>query len=207
MNPEVTPYFTNGCGRCPLAGTAKCKVNRWPKILSALRSIMLQSDLEEELKWGVPCYTLNGTNVIMIGAFNDYCTLSFMKGALLVDGDNLLVKPGPNTQSSRILKFTEVQQVTAIETQIKAFVQEAIVNEKAGRKVKFKDFSDHEMPDELRFKLDSDPVFRSAFESLTPGRQRGYFLHFSSAKQPQTRINRIEKCVAKIMAGKGMQDR
>ncbi len=206
MNPQVDQYFTQGCGRCPLGGTPECKVHNWTQEMEQLRAILHECDLTEELKWSVPCYTFRNNNVLILSAFKDYCSLSFFKGALLNDEAGILEKPGPNSQAARLIKFTNVQQVIELEPTIKAFIQQAIDIEKAGRTVAFKK-NPEPMPEELEQKLEEDPVFKAAFEALTPGRQRGYIIYFSGAKQSKTREARIEKYMPKILEGKGFHDR
>lgn len=206
MNPQVDQYFTQGCGRCPLGGTPECKVHNWPQEMEQLRAILHECDLTEELKWSVPCYTFQNNNILILSAFKEYCSLSFFKGALLNDEAGILDKPGPNSQAARLIKFTNVQQVIELEPTIKAYIQQAIDIEKAGLTVEFKK-NPEPMPEELEQKLDEDPVFKAAFEALTPGRQRGYIIYFSGAKQAQTREARIEKYMPKILEGKGFHDR
>ena len=205
MNTDVDLYFTEGCGRCPLGGTPQCKVHNWPEELKLLRKIVLDCGLTEESKWGVPCYTYKGANVAIVSAFKDYAALSFFKGALLSDENNLLDKPGENSQAARLFKFTKPQQIIEIEDLIKAYIFEAIEVEKAGLKVEFK--KDLEpIPEELQTRLDEDPNLQSAFYALTPGRQRSYILHLSQAKQAKTRESRVEKCLPKIFSGKGFNE-
>ncbi|NMM47661.1 hypothetical protein HH304_04560 [Flammeovirgaceae bacterium KN852] len=206
MNTSVENYFVEGCGRCSLGGTPDCKVHKWTKELELLRTILLESGLTEECKWGVPCYTYHGTNVILLSAFKEFCSISFMKGSLLADSKNLLDKPGKNSQAFRLLKFTSPDQVTKIESDIKAYIFEAIEVEKAGLKVNFKK-EPEPIPEELSQKFEEDPMLKSAFDSLTPGRQRGYILFFSQPKQSKTRISRIEKCEEMIMNGVGLHDK
>ncbi|WP_417600456.1 YdeI/OmpD-associated family protein [Owenweeksia hongkongensis] len=205
MNTDVDLYFTEGCGRCPLGGTPQCKVRNWPEELQLLRKIALDCGLTEKSKWGVPCYTYKYANVAIVSAFKDYAALSFFKGALLSDENNLLDKPGENSQAARLFKFTKPQQIIEIEDLIKAYIFEAVEVEKAGLKVEFK--KDLEpIPEELQNRLDEDPNLQSAFYSLTPGRQRSYILHISQAKQAKTRESRVEKCLPKIFSGKGFNE-
>lgn len=206
MNPKVDQYLAEGCGRCSLGGTPACKVHTWPEELKRLRAIVLDCGLMEELKWGVPCYTYEGQNVLLVSAFKEFAALSFFKGALLNDPHQLLVKPGENSQASRYLKFTSVEEIDEQESILKAYVLEAVKVEKAGLKVEFKK-NPEPVPEELQQKLDEDPFFRTAFEELTPGRQRGYIIYFSQAKQSKTRVSRIEKCVPKILNGEGLHDK
>lgn len=206
MNPQIDTYLTDGCGRCPLGGTPECKVHNWPNELRYLRSIVLECGLTEELKWGVPCYTYKNANIAIVSAFKDYSSLSFFKGALLKDEEGILVKPGENSQAARLFKFTDVGQIKAIEDTIKAYVYEAVEVEKAGLKIDFKQKDELEYPEELKEKLSSFPALSEAFEALTPGRKRGYIIHFTQPKQSKTRASRIEKCIPKIMEGKGFFD-
>lgn len=208
MMPEtVDQYLSDGCGRCALGGTPQCKVHSWPKALQELRRIANACGLTEEIKWGVPCYTLDGKNILNIAAFKEYAALSFFKGALLKDPRNILEKPGENSQAGRLLKFTDPRQVADLEKDLKAYIFEAIEVEKQGLKVDFKAKNELEYPEELIQKFGEAPELQEAFEALTPGRQRGYILHFSQPKQSATRTSRIEKCVEKILAGKGFHDR
>ena len=207
MTTDVDQYLLEGCGRCSLGGTPECKVHRWPGELRKLRSIALESGLTEESKWGVACYTLQGANVLMISAFKEFCSLSFFKGSLLHDAQKLLHTPGENSQASRLFKFTSLQQIDAIEDKVRAYIFEAIEVEKAGLKVEFKAKDELEYPEELLAKFVELPKLEAAFEALTPGRKRGYVLHFTQPKQSQTRVSRIEKCIPKIMEGKGFFDR
>lgn len=205
MNREVESYFIEGCGRCPLGGTPECKVHKWPQELKLLRNIALNCNLTEESKWEVPCYTYKGANIAIVSAFKDYAALSFFKGVLLQDEHKLLDKPGENSQSTRLFKFTSPRQITDIEDIIKAYIFEAIEAEEAGLKIKFKK-NPEPMPEELQNKLDDDPNFRSAFDALTPGRQRSYILHIGQAKQAKTRESRVEKCMPKVFTGKGFNE-
>lgn len=206
MNPEVDNYFIDGCGRCSLFATPQCKVNTWAKELKLLRTIVNDCGLTEELKWGVPVYSFQKKNVLLIGAFKDNCVLSFLKGALLNDAKNILAFPGENSQSGKVIRFTNAGKIVKLEKTIKAYIYEAIEIEKAGLKVPLKKITEHKIPEELEIKFKKDAKFKAAFQALTPGRQRGYFIHFSQPKQAATRISRIEKCIPKIFAGKGMQD-
>ena len=207
MNPQIDNYLAVGCGRCPLGGTPQCKVHNWTDELEHLRSIVLQCGLTEELKWSMPCYTFQGKNVVMVSAFKEYASLSFFKGSLLKDPDGLLDKPGENSQAARLIKFTSVRKVKEMEPALKSFIKEAVANEKAGKKVNFKEKHELQLPNELQLKFEENPALKAAFESLTPGRQRGYVLYFSAPKQSATRISRIEKYMPKIFTGKGVHDR
>jgi uncharacterized protein YdeI (YjbR/CyaY-like superfamily) len=206
MNPEVNSYFSAGCGRCPLVNTPECKVHTWHKELAKLRLILLDCGLKEELKWAHPCYTVQGKNVALLGAFKEYCTVSFLKGALLQDAYGILRKPGENSQSARVLHCTDVEEIIELESVLKAYIFEAIEVEKAGLKVQLKTISERTIPEELQQAFDELPAFKTAFQALTPGRQRGYLLHFSQPKQSKTRASRIEQCMPQIFDGKGLND-
>ncbi|MBX7243607.1 MAG: YdeI/OmpD-associated family protein [Bacteroidia bacterium] len=205
MNPEVDPYFLIGCGRCKLVNTPECKVHRWEGELKKLRRIILDCGLTEELKWSIPCYTFRGNNVLLLTAFNDYCCISFFKGALLADTENILSKPGENTQVARIARFTHPDQVEKLEAVLKAYIFEAVEVEKAGLKGTYLK-NPEPLPEELESRFEELPELKAAFEALTQGRQRGYILYFSAPKQSKTRSARIEKYIPLIMAGKGIQD-
>lgn len=206
MNTSVESYFSDGCGRCPLGGTSRCKVHNWTEELKLLRSLIIDCGLEEESKWGVPTYTYHKNNVLILAAFNEYCSISFFKGALLSDDAKILEKPGKNTQAARLIKFTDVKEIPKLKSKIKAYIFEAIELEKAGLKVEFEK-NPEPIPEELLNKFEENPKVKSAFERLTPGRQRGYVLFFSAPKQSKTRISRIEKCIPKILSGIGLNDR
>jgi uncharacterized protein YdeI (YjbR/CyaY-like superfamily) len=171
-----------------------------------LRSIVLDCGLTEELKWGVPCYTFQKRNIVLIHGFNDYCALLFHKGTLLKDTDNILIQQTKNVQSARQIRFTNLKEIMDKEVVLKAYIFEAVEVEKAGLKVKMKKPKDFKMPDEFKKKLDENPDLKTAFEALTPGRQRGYLLYFSQAKQSKTRESRIEKHIPQIFEGKGLND-
>ena len=204
-NPLVDQYFLQGCGRCPLGGTPKCKVHFWTEELAELRRIVLESGLTEELKWGVATYCYQGKNVAIVSAFKEYTSLSFFKGALLTDKDKLLHSPGESSQASRLLRYKDTETVLEQEQLIKSFLAEAIELEKSGKKVEFKK-NPEPVPVELEQKMEENPDLAAAFKALTPGRQRGYILFFSAPKQSATRVNRIEKMIPQILAGKGMND-
>lgn len=182
------------------------KAKRWKEEYVALRELLLQSELKEELKWYAPCYTLNNANLIMIGGFKEHITLSFFNGALLKDPYGVLVKPGENSQAVRMFKFTSVEQIQKNEAIIKEYIQESIDAEKAGLKVDFKEKTELQYVKELQDKIDSDGEFKKAFEALTPGRRRAYNLFFSAPKQSITRVQRIEKLTSKILEGKGFSE-
>jgi uncharacterized protein YdeI (YjbR/CyaY-like superfamily) len=182
------------------------KNKKWQKELQALRTIILGSELTEEVKWRVPCYTLQNSNVILLGAFKDYCGLTFVKGALLKDAMGILKLPGENTQSARLIRFTNVREIAELESTLKAYIDEAIAAVQAGLKVRFKKITEHKVPEELQKKLDEIPALKTAFAALTPGRQRAYLLYFSGAKQAKTRESRINRCLQRILKGKGLDD-
>ncbi len=205
-NPLVDNYLADGCGRCSLYKTAQCKVHTWARELKALRKLLLATGLAEEVKWSQPCYTLDGSTVAMVSAFKDYAFISFFKGSLLKDPKKLLARPGENSQAARQLRFTDTQQIKSLEPVVKAYLHEAIDIEKAGLKVAFKK-EPEPISEELQAAFKDDPALKKAFLALTPGRQRGYILHFNQAKQSQTRTARIEKQKKNILAGKGLNDR
>lgn len=205
-NPAVDEYLAEGCGRCDKVGTPECKVNTWRDGLTRLRELVLETPLTEDRKWGSPCYTFNGHNVVMIGAFNSNYVLSFMKGALLKDPHQLLEAPGEHTQSGRVIRFADAERVTELASILKEYLLEAIEIDKAGLKVEFKQTADYEVPAELQAALDSDAALRGAFQTLTPGRQRSYLIHIGSAKQAKTRAARVERCREKIFEGKGFNE-
>lgn len=192
MNPKVDKYLS----------TAK----KWRKEFEKLRSIILECGLNEEFKWMNPCYTFQGNNIVLIHGFKEYCALLFFKGALLKDNDRILVQQTKNVQAARQIRFTDVREIVKLEPAIKAYVHEAVENEKAGLEVKLKKTSEFDTPKEFQNKLDENPDLKTAFNALTPGRQRGYILYFSQAKQSKTREARIEKSIQKIFDGKGLND-
>lgn len=191
-NPEVDSFIS--------------QARLWPEELKQLRRILLACGLSENMKWHSPCYSHKGKNIAIIGELKASCVLSFFKGALLNDPAGLLQKPGENTRSGRIIPFTNPQDIVNQEALIKSYVYEAIEIEKAGMKVDFSENREPEMPQELLIKFDEIPELKVAFEALTPGRRRGYLLHFSGAKQASTRKARINKHIGKILAGKGLND-
>ncbi len=162
--------------------------------------------LAEELKWGVPCYTFQKKNIVLIHVFKEYCALLFFKGALLKDAHGILIQQTKNTQAARQIRFTNVREIEEMELIVKAYIYEAIEVEKAGLKVDLKRTSEFTIPDEFQRKLDAIPGLKTAFEALTPGRQRAYILHFSAPKQSKTRESRVEKCMEQILNGKGLDD-
>ena len=207
MNTDIDNYFVNGCGRCDDYATPNCKVHLWTDGLSELRRIVLSCGLNEEAKWGMPCYTFQNKNVVMISAFKANASLSFFKGTLLQDAEGLLQKPGENSQAARLFKFTTAQEVLDAESTLRAYIFEAIEVERAGLAVEFKKVSEFDIPAEFQKVMKDQPKIKAAFEALTPGRQRGYLLHFAQAKQSKTRESRIQKCLPKIFEGKGFNER
>lgn len=203
---EADKYFVDGCGRCKLVATPACKVNRWSKELLVLRRIIANFDLCEELKWKHPCYSLNGKNILLLHCFKDYCAISFFKGALLNDEFKVLVQPTENVQSGRQIRFYCMNDILQNQKVINDYINQAILIEKSGLKVEFKQTADYQIPDELYDKFNEIDGLKIAFDSLTPGRQRGYLLYFSGAKQSKTREGRIIKSVQNIFAGKGLND-
>ncbi|MCB0795909.1 MAG: YdeI/OmpD-associated family protein [Flavobacteriales bacterium] len=184
------------------------KARSWKQELLALRRIALEAGLTEELKWYQPCYTHAGGNVLILGSFKDFCTMSFFKGVLLKDPKGLLVSPGPNTRSARMARITSLDEVHALEPALKRFIAEAKALEEQGIQVDFaSDRANTPVPVELREAMADDPELHAAFKALTPGRQRGYLLHIGGAKQSATRTARIAKCRDRILAGKGWNER
>ena len=192
MNPKVDWYFN--------------KVRKWQVELRELRKIVLSSGLTEELKWGVPCYVLGKSNVVLIHAFKDYCAIMFIKGALLKDPKHILIQQTENVQSGRQARFSSIKEIQKLKPVLNAYIKEAIKVEKAGLKVEKKQTEDYKMPEEFKNKLIKIPALKNAFEALTPGRQRGYILYFSSAKQSKTREARVEKYMDQILDGLGLED-
>jgi uncharacterized protein YdeI (YjbR/CyaY-like superfamily) len=192
MNPKVDGYLR--------------KAKKWQEELEKLRMIILDCQLAEELKWGKPCYTFQKSNIVIIIPLKEYCALMFCKGALLTDANGILIKPGENTQAGRWIKFTSVREIVEMETILKAYIYEAIEVEKAGLKVNFKKTTEFVIPEEFQNKLDEIPALKTAFDALTPGRQRAYILFFSAPKQSKTRESRVEKCMQQILHGKGLND-
>lgn len=192
MNPKIDAYINHS--------------EKWQKELEILRMIILDCPLNEELKWGVPCYTFQDSNVVLIHVFKEYCAILFIKGSLLKDDHGVLIEQSKNVQAGRQIRFTNVQEIVNMETVLKAYILEAIEIEKAGKKVIFKKTTEYPIPEEFQMKLNENQALKTAFESLTPGRQRGYILYFSAPKQAKTRESRIEKCLPIIFNGKGLDD-
>ena len=192
MNPKVDFYFN--------------KTSNWQEEYSRLRTIVLDCGLNEELKWGVPCYTFQKNNVVLIHGFKEYCALLFHKGALLSDSEGILIQQTENVQSARQLRFKNLQEIIEKQAIIKTYIYEAIEIEKTGLKVELKKLFEYSISEEFQQKLDVFPLLKTAFYALTPGRRRGYLLHFSEPKQSKTRESRVEKCMTQIMKGKGLND-
>ncbi len=182
------------------------KAKKWREEYELLRKIILDCKVTEEFKWMHPCYTFEKKNIVLMHGFKEYCALLFHKGALLKDSYKILVQQTENVQAARQIRFTNVQDIRKMETIIKAYINEAIEVEKAGLKVNLKEHSDYTIPEELQNKFDEMPALKTAFEALTPGRQRAYILYFSGAKQSKTRVSRIEKYMQQILDGKGLND-
>jgi uncharacterized protein YdeI (YjbR/CyaY-like superfamily) len=192
MNPKVDFYFI--------------KEKKWQKELEKLRTIILDCQLTEELKWGVPCYTFQKRNIVLIHVFKEYCAILFVKGALLKDPNGILITQTENVQAARQVRFTNVEEIVEMESILKAYIYEAIEVENAGLKVNYKKATEFSIPDEFQNKLDEFPALDTAFYALTPGRQRAYLLYFAAPKQSKTRESRVEKCFEQILIGKGLND-
>lgn len=191
-NPKVDEFIENA--------------PKWQEEYKLLRSILQEFELTEELKWGVPCYTLQKSNIVLMHGFKEYCALLFVKGALLKDINGILIQQTENVQAGRQIRFTNAQEIIEMEPVLKAYIHEAIEVEKAGLKVTHKKTSEYNIPDEFQKKLDETPGLKTAFEALTPGRQRAYLLYFSAPKQSKTREARVEKFLPQILNGKGLDD-
>jgi uncharacterized protein YdeI (YjbR/CyaY-like superfamily) len=192
MNPKVDVFLS--------------KAKKWQKEFEKLRMIILDCQLTEELKWGVPCYTFQKSNIVLIHGFKEYCALLFFKGALLNDTNGILIQQTENVQAARQIRFTNVREIVKMETVLKAYINEAIEVEKAGLKVNLKKTAEFINPEEFQKKLDENPALKTAFDALTPGRQRAYIFYFSAPKQSKTRESRVEKCIQQILNGKGLDD-
>jgi len=192
MNPKVDFYFR--------------KSKKWQEELEKLRNVVLDCGLTEELKWGVPCYTFQKSNIVLIHAFKEYCALLFFKGALLNDPNGILIQQTKNVQAGRQIRFTNVREIVRMKPILKAYIYEAIEVEKAGLKVNLKKTTEFIIPEEFQNKSDEIPALKTAFNALTPGRQRAYILYFSAPKQSKTRASRVEKCMQQILNGKGLND-
>jgi uncharacterized protein YdeI (YjbR/CyaY-like superfamily) len=206
MNTAVDKFLVEGCGRCKLAATPACKVNPWSQELHLLRELLMASGLEEEIKWGFPTYTLNKKNLIMLAVFKEFCSLEFFNGHLLTDHTSILKKPGENAQSGRRIEFRSTNEIVSQLEIIQATIKEAIDIQTNSPVSLVKKRPVIHIPDELLQIFKQDKTLENAFNALTPGRQRGYCLFFTGAKQTQTRISRIKKFEAKIKLGKGLND-
>jgi len=191
-NPKVDGFFT--------------RAKKWREEFEKLRGIILNCQLTEEMRWGKPCYTFQGSNIVLIHGFKEYCALLFFKGALLKDPNGILIQQTVNVQAARQIRFTNLSEIVVMEPILPAYIYEAIDVEKAGLKVAFKKTSEFKMPQELKNKLNKIPALKIAFDALTPGRQRGYILYFSVPKQSKTRETRIEKCMQQILNRKGLNE-
>jgi uncharacterized protein YdeI (YjbR/CyaY-like superfamily) len=192
MNPKVDEYLS--------------KAQKWQEEFEKLRMIILDCQLTEEMKWGVPCYTFDKKNIVLIHGFKEYCAILFHKGALLQDANGILIRQTENVQAARQIRFTNVKEIVEMETILKAYIYEAIEIEKAGLEVNFKKTTEFTIPEELQKKFDEVPALKTAFEALTPGRQRAYIFHFTEPKQSKTRESRVEKYMQQILSGKGLND-
>lgn len=182
------------------------KAKKWKEESEKLRKIVLSCGLMEDFKWMHPCYTLENKNIVIIHGFKEYCALLFHKGALLKDKQGILIQQTENVQAARQIRFTNLQQIVDMETILKEYILEAIEVEKAGLKVELKKNTDYAVPEEFQTKLDENPALKTAFEALTPGRQRAYLFYFSQPKQSKTRVSRVEKSTQQILDGKGLND-
>lgn len=182
------------------------KTGKWQAAINHLRTIALDNGLQETLKWGSPCYTLDKKNIVLIHVFKDYCALLFFKGALMKDSSARLVQQSRQVQAARQFRFVDLEEILNQEPQISAYIREAIAVERSGRKVELRKTSDYSIAEEFRVVLEKDLRLKKAFKALTPGRQRGYLLCFSAAKQSATRAGRVEKCIPQMLAGKGLND-
>ncbi|MBG9941951.1 YdeI family protein [Brevibacillus formosus] len=182
------------------------KTKKWKAEFEKLRSIVLDCELTEDFKWMHPCYTFEKKNIVLIHGFKEYCALLFQKGALLKDPNGILIQQTENVQAARQIRFTNVEEIMEMESILKAYIQEAIEVEKSGLEVNYKKHEEYSIPEEFQKKLDEIPALKTAFEALTPGRQRAYLLHFSAPKQAKTRESRVEKCMQQILEGKGLND-
>lgn len=192
MNPKVDEFLSNA--------------KKWREEFDKLRTVILDCQLTEELKWGKPCYTFQNSNIVLIHGFKEYCAILFIKGALLKDPNGVLVQQTENVQAGRQIRFTSVREIVEMESIIKAYIYEAVEVEKAGLEVDFKKTTEYKIPEEFQDKLNESPALKTAFEALTPGRQKAYIYYFSEPKQSKTRLSRVEKCMQQILSGKGLND-
>ncbi|MEC0093720.1 YdeI/OmpD-associated family protein [Paenibacillus macquariensis] len=192
LNPKVDEYLN--------------KSKKWKEEYEKLRTIVLDCELTEEFKWMHPCYTLENKNIVLIHGFKEYCAILFIKGSLLKDANGILIQQTENVQAGRQIRFTNVQEIVEMEATLKAYIYEAIEVEKSGLEVDFKKNEEYTIPEEFQNKLDEIPALKTAFEALTPGRQRAYIFHFTQPKQSKTRVSRVEKYMQQILNGKGLND-
>ncbi len=192
MNPKVDFYFN--------------KAKKWKEEIELLRTIVLDSHLTEDLKWGCPCYTFTDRNIVLIHVFKEYCALLFFKGALMKDPKNILIQQTENVQAARQVRFTSAAQIQEMKATLKSYILQAVEVEESGVKVELKKTDAYTIPEEFQTRLDKDPELEEAFKALTPGRQRAYIFHFSQAKQSKTREARVDKYIPQILAGKGLDD-
>lgn len=208
FNPEnVDQYISSGCGRCEFGGTPQCKTQSWVEELRLLRGILQETGLTEEIKWSAPCYTHEGKNILMLSSLKESVVISFFRGVQMRDPENILEEPGENSRFARYIRFTDIQKIASLKFAILSYIHEAIEIETSGERVDVSNDSRLKYPDELIQLFEAKPDFEEAFSALTPGRQRGYLIHFSSAKQSKTRTARIEKCMPRIFIGKGWNER
>jgi uncharacterized protein YdeI (YjbR/CyaY-like superfamily) len=193
MNPKVDEFLKNS--------------EKWRKEFEALRKIILDCQLTEELKWGVPCYTYQNRNIVLIHGFKEYCAILFIKGALLKDNLGILIQQTKNVQAARQIRFTNVDEIVEMEPVLKAYIHESIEVEKAGLKINYRKTAEFKIPEEFQRKLDEAPALKTAFEALTPGRQRAYIFYFSQPKLSTTRASRVDKYIPQILSGKGLNDK
>jgi uncharacterized protein YdeI (YjbR/CyaY-like superfamily) len=191
-NPKVDGFFSNA--------------GRWQEEMEKLRSIILNEELTEELKWGWPCYSFQESNIVLMHGFKEYCALLFFKGVLMKDPNAILIRQTENVQAARQIRFTNARQIAGMASVLKAYVREAIEVEKTGLKVEYKETTEYPIPEEFKSRLARTPALKTAFDALTPGRQKGYLFFFSAAKQSKTRESRIDKCMRQILSGKGLND-
>lgn len=206
MNRSAELFFIDGCGRCSLGGTPQCKVNLWNEELQILREIILSTNLKEECKWGMPCYTYKNKNVLILCAFKQYCGIGFFKGSLIHDTEKILTTAGENANASRIIKVTKQTAILDMSDAIVDLIEKAIEIEKGGLKIEPKLVSDLNIPEELKSEFEQDPEYKIAFYKLSPGKQKGYLYFFNGAKQSKTRQSRILSSKSKVFLGKGIHD-
>ena len=203
---SVDAYLQDGCGRCDHYRMPTCKVHRWTTSLEDLRRMVLATGLIEEMKWGSPCYTQGGKNVVMLGAFKESCVLTFFGGVELVDDEGMLEAPGPNSRSARLIRFRSIEDVTTRRLSIQRILDQAIALDRTGSQGP-NETTPLDVPVELERRMVADPDLQRAFDALTPGRQRSHILHISGAKQAETRERRVERSLPAILSGRGFNER